>query len=400
MPDYNLIKSVCEKNARISERVLDNFLIYYAEHKNKTGTEFDSKIKPFKKLTAEFPAGSQARFKSQYIAHKIFEKDGLIHKYLKHALVKNLSRDEKEFLLQQSETPWKFSFSIIKDSPHKDFYLMEDIFRGEDFLLYSPAISDIIRQTKVNIWFNLIGFNSQCWQSYGPIAHYQSFEPDDIYFFSTELEPDIETFGELVLNVEENPVPYTMLISGADLPVIIQGGKKVMFIKSYIDVSSLDVNKMKKDFKIKQKGNVLKLSLNEPGHHDLTYAYYDKDLQEMQLCAMSEEEYELLSDKIKKYHIPVPEFPDLRVSAAMYSIAGEILNQKFTFDEYEHLFIAEPSPEEKENLYNLNKLANLMIPEINAGKKPDYKKLAEKTGLDMDTIRTLHQHINSIVNKK
>jgi len=41
-----------------------------------------------------------------------------------------------------------------------------------------------------------------------------------------------------------------------------------------------------------------------------------------------------------------------------------------------------------------------MIPEINAGKKPDYKKLAEKTGLDMDTIRTLHQHINSIVNKK
>jgi hypothetical protein len=56
--------------------------------------------------------------------------------------------------------------------------------------------------------FNLIGFNSGCWQSFGPVTGFQCFDADDILFYATELSDVIESASDLLENLEVNPVPY------------------------------------------------------------------------------------------------------------------------------------------------------------------------------------------------
>jgi len=95
---------------------------------------------------------------------------------------------------------------------------MEDVFSDQEFLLYSPGVTKTLEDQSIILWFNLISFNGACWQSFGPIGTYKSFEPDDIFFFATELNPEIADEQELLANLEENPIPYMMLLSGGNYP--------------------------------------------------------------------------------------------------------------------------------------------------------------------------------------
>jgi len=72
------------------------------------------------------------------------KEGGHIEKILGHPALRQLKREEINFLLKQAEHPWRFSFSVITNVPAEDFYVMEDIFSAEQFLLFSPGITDEI----------------------------------------------------------------------------------------------------------------------------------------------------------------------------------------------------------------------------------------------------------------
>jgi hypothetical protein len=154
--------------------------------------------------------------------------EGLIRKILNHSAIRRLKQEEIRLLEFQAAHPWKFSFSIIKEIPADDFYVMEDVFREEEYLLYSPGITRTHADQTIILWFNMIGFNGSCWQSYGPIGAYRSFEPDDIFFFATELEPGIADVNSLLIHLESNPMPYMMLLSGANYPLVFNKKQQVL----------------------------------------------------------------------------------------------------------------------------------------------------------------------------
>lgn len=95
---------------------------------------------------------------------------------------------------------------------------MRDVFSGEEYLLFSPSIDRLKATENILLWFNLIEFNGLCWQSYGPIGEFQSFGPEDVLFFATEKNPDLEDESEVQKNIENDPLPYMMLLSGAAFP--------------------------------------------------------------------------------------------------------------------------------------------------------------------------------------
>src|SRR3546814_16717135 len=100
---------------------------------------------------------------------------------------------------------------------------MQDVFTSQKFLLYSTGVTQILSEHPVALWFNLIAFNGMCWQSYGPIGHYQSFRPDDIRYYASEMNPRewFEKDAEILENVERNPLPYLMLMNGATLHFLV-----------------------------------------------------------------------------------------------------------------------------------------------------------------------------------
>src|SRR3546814_381904 len=175
----------------------------------------DNRLAPYRHITRNFDPSWVNYFKAQYIAHQLFKKGGLIQKYLNHSAVKDLTEQERTYLRQQSAQPWRFSFSVITGRPAEDFYEMQDVFTSQKFLLYSTGVTQILSEHPVALWFNLIAFNGMCWQSYGPIGHYQSFRPDDIRYYASELNPRewFEKDAEILENVERNPLPYMMLMN-------------------------------------------------------------------------------------------------------------------------------------------------------------------------------------------
>ncbi|MCJ7446290.1 MAG: hypothetical protein MUO72_01215 [Bacteroidales bacterium] len=405
MKDFKTIKLICEENSKISAKVIDEFLLYYAAERNNLEHEMNQKFAAYKHITHKFQKEWINRLKSQYIVHKVFKKDGLIKSFLNHSALKNLNIKERNYLEFQAEHPWRFSFSVIKNRPAESFFIMEDVFSDQEFLLYSPGVTKTLQDQSIILWFNLISYNGSCWQSFGPIGAYKSFEPDDIFFFATELKPEIADEGDLLANLEYNPIPYMMLLSGANYPMIFNKEDQVVNVMAEYELDEINTKSLTKSFKTEYNKGVYRLSLknwSEPPH--FSQAFFDENKKIILLSSMTDRGFKALAEGLNDYGLNFSAYPFLRVNLTMLTTASDILKRKIKLNEYEHLFTKETSPAERENLDKLNTLLKFVMPDINAGREPDIEALAVKAGVDIKTARDLIKQImgkfNDMDNRK
>ena len=128
MRSYDELRNTCEKNTRISARVVDDFLISYAAGHHGLEKLMEKRFAHFGHVGKKLGRENLNMLKSQYLAHRVFKQEGLLGKFLKHPALDRFTGDERDFLLQQQEVPWLFCFSRIVDEPANDFYTMEDVF--------------------------------------------------------------------------------------------------------------------------------------------------------------------------------------------------------------------------------------------------------------------------------
>ena len=113
MKNYDSIRAICKQYSAFSRPVIDEFLMHYAATQEGLEKEMDRLFAPFRQVTKTFQPGWIGMIKAQYIAHRIFRKDGLIKKYLNHAAVKALKPAEQDYLKRQSEYPWRYSSALL-----------------------------------------------------------------------------------------------------------------------------------------------------------------------------------------------------------------------------------------------------------------------------------------------
>jgi hypothetical protein len=399
MKDFETIKFFCEENSKISTKVVDEFLLYYAAERNNLEHEMNQKFAAYKHITHKLKKEWINRLKSQYIIYKVFKEEGLIKSFLNHSALKNLNIKERNWLEFQAEHPWRFSFSVIKSCPADSFYIMEDVFSDQEFLLYSPGVTKTLEDQSVILWLNLISYNGACWQSFGPIGAYKSFEPDDIYFFATELKPGIADEQELLANLENNPVPYMILLSGANYPLTYNKGDQLIHVIAEYDLETINTKSLTKSFKTEYNKGVYRLSLknwSEPPH--FSQAYFDENKKIILLSSMTDRGFKALAKGLNEYGYNFSANPFLRVNLSMISTASDILKRKIRLIEYEDLFSIKTSQPDQENLDKLNTLLKLVLPDINAGREPDIKALAVKAGVDIKTARKLITNVTEKLN--
>jgi hypothetical protein len=390
------IKSYCEANSEISKVVIDNFLISYAASNNNLEEKMNVDFGKYRHITSILGKESTNMLKSQYLAHKIFNYDGSISRYLKHKRILELPEDIQLYLKRQSEIPWHFTFSIIISNPEDMVYEMEDVFTGEIFYLYSPGIKAIVKSRPVSLWFNLIAFNGRCWQSYGPIAGYSSFEADDIFFFATELDNSIADEMELVRYVDSNPLPFMMLISGSEYPRLFHKEDLVIHAFAEYSVNLTSQNILKNDFKIEHNASkgIYRFSLKYwSGYPHYSTAYYDEKKKMMILSAMTDRGFYKLVRCLREYGYDFEEEPFVRASAGMTVTAGDILGRQVIINEYAKFFEKPKSEESKKGLEKMNKVLDLTIPYINKGIYPDVSKVAEQAGMDLESVKLIIEHV-------
>ncbi|WP_375583820.1 hypothetical protein [Cyclobacterium xiamenense] len=401
MIDYSALKNACRENSDFTARIIDKFLIHYAADKDKLGKQADQQLGAYRHISAGMDKSWVDLLKSQYIIHRVMKAEGLIHKYLNHAAISRMPEEDREWLRRQAETPWKFSFSRILDSPETDFYSMEDLFSGEQYLLYSTGMRRILaQQDTMETWFNLIGYNGACWQTFGPLAGFRSFSADDFFFFATELYPTIASEEELLANVAKNPVPYMMLFARSNYPLTVHEGEVLELIISELEDQEVPLTAMEKDFLMDQVESVYRIRLKDwAGKPHFAAAYYDSEERLLQVTAMTQRGYGVLAEALRKHRLPVEEVADIYVRPAMLTVTEELLKREIELMPYELLF-EEEDPEENEDLEKLNAFIGLALPDLNAGKEPDVERLAEQVGLDLEANRDAIEQVFAEFHKK
>lgn len=105
MYNFQEIRNHCLQDEAISREVLNDFLPYYAAGMDKLDKVFDRKVKNHKKAVAALPQSTINLMKSQFIIHKVFKSEGLIHKYLNHSHIKDLPKEQYLLLERHSKFP-------------------------------------------------------------------------------------------------------------------------------------------------------------------------------------------------------------------------------------------------------------------------------------------------------
>jgi len=386
MADFKRMQNICLQNSELSSSIVDEYLIYYAASRNRLDKEMDQRLARFRHIKRKFQPEWINMLKSQYITHRIFKENGLIKKYLNHSEIRGLDKSKLEYLQYQANNPWKFAFSMIAANPAEDFYKMEDVFRGNSFLLYSLGITKTLTEHAAYIWFTLLSFNGECWQSFGPIGAYKSFEPDDIFFFATELNPRIEHDQDLLRDLEKNPVPYMLLLAGANYPPTFHQKDQLVQAISWYDQDDFNAGALEKHFKIEYAHEVYRLTLKKWGKHPhFCTVYYDETKKILLLSSMTDRGYTALAKRLIDYGYDLSDEPDIRINPSMLITAQDILKKKIQLNAYDDLFPVEISEKKNEDIKKINNLMELVMPEINAGRDPDIKSLSRKAGVDENT---------------
>jgi hypothetical protein len=404
MENLKALTNTCKANSAMINHVVEEFLLKNVVNHKKLAPEINTRFAHYQHITTAFQDGWNNMLQMQYLVHAILKKEGLIKNYLHHSALQQLAQNEQNFLHQLASHPWKFSFSIIVRRPALHFFEMEDVFTGESFLLYSPGVADILKDRTIMLWFNLIGYNGTCWQSYGPIAAYNSFIADDIFFFATKLHPNkwLETGHNLMDDVETNPVPYMMLLSGSAYPITLHKNDIITQVTAEYDIDFFNTKALNKDFKIEYNNNVYKLALKRWNNHPhFSSAFYDEKKKTLLLYALTDRGFSALIDRLNGFGFNLSPEPDIRVGMSMTITAEKILKKKIVLNNYESLFIKDQPKENKEGIDGLNNLLEMALPEINAGKAPNIKLLAKKAGVDEEMARAiLKQVIDKLDNMK
>lgn len=400
MEKYDRIKKACDGNSRLMARLVDKFLIYHAAAHDNLEKVMQRDFSRYSRAAAMLPADWDSRAKAQYLAHRVFREDGLIRKFLYHSALKKLTSDEMKYLEFQADNPWRFSFSTITANPAEDFYLMGDVFRGENFLLYSPSVTETLKTQRVALWLSLVLFNGSCWQTYGPVNHFSGFEPDDIYFFATEVNGDIESDLDLIAEVETNPVPFMHLITGSSLPMLTSNKYRMLRVMAEHIIPNLDTRILAGQFKSAYSNGVYRLTLKRWGTHPhFAEAWYDENIDRLLLTAMTDRGFAELTKAFAECGLELDVEPDVRVHQTMLKVASDILGREIDLPDYSHLFQKDISPEKQKDLDNLNMLLNLAMPDINAGKEPDYRSIATKAGVDPERAKEILRQVIEQINK-
>ena len=277
---------------------------------------------------------------------------------------------------------------------------MEDVFKGEVFLLYSPSVTRILSDQPVLLWFNLIGYNGSCWQTYGPVISFHSFCSDDIFFYATELNPAIESDADLMADLDDNPVRYMVLACGSTYPLVVQQENEVVQVTGEGTYTGFDVQALRKDFRVEYAEGVFKLShevWSEPPH--FAEAYYEEATGKILLFALTDRGYRELSALLIAHGMEIPTEPDIRLHIPMGIVIKKALKKAPVLNPYSKLFESRTSPESQAQMSKFNRFLALALPYINSGQQPDIAALAKEAGIDPELAGELLQTAMGRINE-
>lgn len=380
MLDFHRIKASCDKNSRISNPLVDQFLLYYVGEREGQAKRVAQNLLGFRHVTSQMPESWFRMLISQLLAHDLFRENGRINQIINHSDVQKRSIEEHEYLRFQIEHPWRFCFCSIEKYLLHDMYEMKDVITEEKFLLYSPGISETNTEAGIQLplWFLLLEFNGECYQSYGPLAYFRGIQPFDLFFFARLIKPEILFQNEVQKVIESNPIPFSMLFRWAEIPVTYCRKDMTVFNKSEFHVKEISLERYEPDFIVEKKHPLYMLSLkrwHSFPHFAKCFFHAKKNL--LVLTSMTKRGYDTLVSTLNKQGNQFPLNPEILATPTMLHMAKEVLNATVEMNPYEKHFAKSVFPKDQKELDKINGFLRELAKRLNAGKDYNIEELAK-----------------------
>ncbi|MCB9246978.1 MAG: hypothetical protein H6606_11190 [Flavobacteriales bacterium] len=402
MTDFTKLKAHCTVHSKKSSRVNDNFLMDFLAPKDQMSKNIDRALRRYKHIVEQMPRDFFPTVSAEYIIGKGVVKDGLINKYMDHPHIRRLDPEDREFLEFQQQNPWRYVFGRIADRPEREFFVLRDEFRDDEYLLYSPSMEAYCKAGhEHSLYFLLLGFNGACWQTYGLIAPYRSFDAGDVFVYGTEVFPEIEDDESFMDAVHRDPMPFFMLSVGQELPIVMNGEDEIRHYVSETEIPEFDSNKLSPNFTVQWNENVYRLSIKKWSQFPhYASAYYNEETDELCRYALTKRAFDSLSRKLIDCGLDLTPQEDYSLGLSMQQTIEKILKRKIRVNDYEAYFPEMPeSTAQDVHIEQMNAFLNELIPYINSGKTPDIPALANAYSIDVESAKSIYKNLKDKFSK-
>jgi hypothetical protein len=400
MHDFQKIKQICERNSDLTREFVDEFLLYFVSGREGLDDKLRRQIAMYKHIVAKMNKSWANYLMSQLIAHRLFKKDGLAIKYVSNPTIQSRSGNEIRFLEFQIKNPWRFSFCRIIGKPSADFYEMQDVLSQETFLLYSQGVGSIIKESGMEpaLWFMLIGFNGECYQTYSTIEYFKGFQPFDIFFFAKKLKADLLFSTDVPALIDLNPIPFLMLWIGGEIPVTYNKEHLMVCCQSEYRLKEFNTAIYEKDFNIEERQKVVRLGLKDSDvFPHFSTAYFDRKKNLLMLSSMTKHGYDILVTVLNKHDNDYPKEPDILSTLGMIHTVKNVLRIDVAVNPYEKRFINKTPAKDKEVINTMNVFLRKLIDKLNNKEPYNLEVLANESGVDIENAKQMEVQLKQTI---
>lgn len=384
MLDYREIKINAEKHIQISNTLYVQLIKDHVLYKEKLKEPIEGLFKRYPIISEKIKdAYSFELFFSCMIMQKVFRKNGLIHKLIKHENFRSRSSDEKEILRHYLNQPCVFRHCIIKNIPKPDFFEMIDSFTGEEFLVYSPSMTKTYQMNKnPKSWLLLVFDNGLCKHTFGPVLGLKYFGADDFYFLASELNKNIESDEDVWNEINLNPFPFLNFSVLASIHREKESDEEIAnYFSIYTDID-LDIERLSEKFQFYRKENQFKFILK--GQEKETFnciGYYDESEHTLYLSALLKRAYVDFIEELRKFNTEISPDYHMKLNILLTSNISKLLGYEVGLHPMDLTF--NPRVKEEDNVFiKFNHFMHEAVELRNRGIEPNIMQLSIKHDLD------------------
>ena len=373
------IRSVSRAYSEYLERVTPS--VFSFARSQKLDKEFDKLIKRHHDLVHDFPKKWIDTARSEYCYGRIFSSAVLLRKFIRQCGVDLMASDltiTRGFV----DEPWEYTlFSVEKAEGTLAF--ASDAVSGDEFVIESENVT-MLEEKGARLFWSLMFFNGQCYQSYGIINYFKGISVDDFEYFAAAVNGDIYKADGISGVMQRFPVPFMLLFAFSEIPVVAHGDEEVVYCASRNIIPGFETDSVEGYLDRREERGIIKYAFSDPGDPMRSGTLYvNTGTWDVTLLSTVESRYRELQ---KQLPYDFGTSPDFSATVVMATAAEQILGHCFPGTEYDRYFAEEESDEEKEMLAGLSLALEDVLEQLKNGEEPDYDGISETHGCSRDDL--------------
>ncbi|MBN2508696.1 MAG: hypothetical protein JXB03_00410 [Spirochaetales bacterium] len=299
----------------------------------KLNREFDREIKTYRELVSQFPEAWEDTARGEYCFFRVFSSTLLLKKFLKRNRDQMMESDVR-ITNQFMQNPWEYILFEVQKTEGTLVYA-RDALTGEDFYLESPQVAEL-KQNGAKLFFSLVFFNGEGYQTYGIIQYFKGVTPHDFEYFSRRVNSNVYETGGIDGVMNRFPVPFKVLFAFSEIPFVVHKQEEIRYCASVNEIPGFEVDVVEGYSAKGESGPVVKFSFVQEDDPLRSGSLYVNTLTgEVILLATSVSMYRELSDKLPFDFGPEP---DEDAGLVMMTATEKITGQLFPGTVYDELF--------------------------------------------------------------